>query len=100
MLIAIWIALGLIEGVVANQLRGRRGVGLAFDVLYGVAGACFAGFVFKRVSGSPDAGVSLWTVIVSVAGAALALRVAAVHGAPRGANSVAKGSTKRKMVRR
>lgn len=74
MFVFAWILLGITAGVVANQLAGRRSVGLGFDAILGIAGAAVAGFAFNLLAGR-DGGLSLWGLFVSLIGAGVVLAV-------------------------
>lgn len=70
-----WIALGLLTGAVAALVLGRRGLGLVLELVLGAAGAVFAGVVFVRFGAAGVAGVNLYSGLVSLTGAVLALFV-------------------------
>jgi uncharacterized membrane protein YeaQ/YmgE (transglycosylase-associated protein family) len=70
--IVAWILLGIVAGVVANQLSGRRGDGLSADAVVGIAGAAVAGFAFNTLTGRTD-GFSLASLCSSLLGAGVLL---------------------------
>ena len=64
-----WIILGLIAGFVASKIVNRTGSGLILDL-----GAAVGGFIFSGLFGmSGVTGLNLWSIIVSVIGAAIVL---------------------------
>ena len=64
-----WILLGIVAAVVANQLSGKRGVGLVPDAIVGIAGAAVAGFAFNMFVGREEGGMGLGGLFVSLVGA-------------------------------
>lgn len=69
--ILIWIALGLIAGVLAKAIvPGRDPGGCAVTVLLGIAGALLAGFV-GRVAGFYDAGERAGWIAATLGAAAI-----------------------------
>jgi uncharacterized membrane protein YeaQ/YmgE (transglycosylase-associated protein family) len=73
MSIIAWLMLGMVAGVVANQLSAKRGVGLVSDAVIGVAGAAVAGFAYKMLAGREGFGVT--SLLVSLLGAGVFLGV-------------------------
>lgn len=71
MSIIAWLMLGIVAGVVANQLSGKRGVGLVFDAAIGIAGAAVAGFAYEMLTGRE--GFGLTNLLISLLGAAIFL---------------------------
>jgi len=97
MSIIAWLMLGMVAGVVANQLSGRRGVGLASDAVIGIAGAAVAGFAYKMLTG--QAGFGLTSLLISLLGAGVFLGVfRAMTGSSRA--PVAEPVRRPKRVRR
>jgi uncharacterized membrane protein YeaQ/YmgE (transglycosylase-associated protein family) len=83
MSIVAWVLLGIVAGVVANQLSGKRGVGLVSDAVLGIAGAAVAGLAFNMLSGT-DEGMSLMGLCLSLLGAGVFLTVSrAIPGPSR-----------------
>jgi uncharacterized membrane protein YeaQ/YmgE (transglycosylase-associated protein family) len=80
MSIIAWVLLGIVAGVVANQLSGKRGVGLVSDALLGIAGATVAGFAFSMLSGTE--GVGLMSMCLSLLGAGVFLTVSRAIAGP------------------
>jgi uncharacterized membrane protein YeaQ/YmgE (transglycosylase-associated protein family) len=81
MSIVVWVLLGIVAGVVANQLSGKRGVGLVSDALLGIAGAAVAGFAFDMLSGTGE-GMSLMGMCLSLLGAGVCLTVSRAIAGP------------------
>jgi uncharacterized membrane protein YeaQ/YmgE (transglycosylase-associated protein family) len=69
-----WIILGLIAGFIASKIVNRTGSGLILDLVLGMVGAAVGGFIFSGLFGmSWVTGINLWSIIVSVIGAAIVL---------------------------
>jgi uncharacterized membrane protein YeaQ/YmgE (transglycosylase-associated protein family) len=69
--ILIWIALGLVAGVLAKLIvPGRNPGGCAVTVLLGIAGALLAGYV-GRVAGIYDAGERAGWIAATLGAAAI-----------------------------
>ena len=81
MSIVAWVLLGIVAGVVANQLSGKRGVGLISDALLGIAGAAVAGFAFNMLAGTEE-GVGLMSMSLSLLGAGVFLTVSRAIAGP------------------
>jgi len=98
MSIIAWVILGVVSGVVANQLSGARGVGLVSDALVGIAGAAVAGFAYNVLAGR-ELGFSLLSLCVSLLGAGVFLTISRAIAGPNRAFDP--GRTQRtKRVRR
>jgi uncharacterized membrane protein YeaQ/YmgE (transglycosylase-associated protein family) len=71
-----WIILGLIAGFIASKIVNRTGSGLILDLVLGMIGAAVGGFIFSGLFGmSGVTGLNIWSIIVSVIGAAIVLWV-------------------------
>ena len=81
MSIVAWIILGIVSGVVANQLSGSRGVGLISDALVGIAGAAVAGFAYNILAGR-ELGFSLVSLCLSLLGAGVFLTISHAIAGP------------------
>jgi len=69
-----WIILGLIAGFIASKIVNRTGSGLILDLVLGMVGAAVGGFIFSSLFGmSGVTGLNLWSILVSVIGAAIVL---------------------------
>jgi uncharacterized membrane protein YeaQ/YmgE (transglycosylase-associated protein family) len=75
MSIITWIFLGLISGFIASKVVDGRGRGLLMDMALGVLGAFVGGLMFHLVGRTGVTGLNLWSVFVSVIGAAAVLVV-------------------------
>jgi uncharacterized membrane protein YeaQ/YmgE (transglycosylase-associated protein family) len=73
MSIIAWIVLGLISGFIASKLVNRTGSGIVLDVLLGIGGAVVGGFLFHLFGAVGVTGLNLWSMLVSVCGAAVLL---------------------------
>jgi uncharacterized membrane protein YeaQ/YmgE (transglycosylase-associated protein family) len=75
MSILAWILLGLISGFIASKIVNKRGEGVLLDIVLGIVGALFGGWIFAAIGHSPVTGVNLYSISVSVVGAILVLVV-------------------------
>jgi uncharacterized membrane protein YeaQ/YmgE (transglycosylase-associated protein family) len=75
--LAAWFVIGVIAGFIANGLERKRGLGLGYDILLGMAGATIAGFAVDWLAGSGRTGVSPWSITASGFGAGLVLAFSA-----------------------
>jgi uncharacterized membrane protein YeaQ/YmgE (transglycosylase-associated protein family) len=75
MSILAWIILGLISGFIASKIVNKQGEGILLDIVLGVVGALFGGWIFAAIGHSPVTGVNLYSIFVSVIGAILVLVV-------------------------
>ena|SRR5688572_5701145 len=99
MSIVAWLMLGIVSGVVANQLSGARGVGLFSDALVGVAGAAVAGFAYNMLAGR-ELGMSLASLCVSLLGAGVFLMISRAIAGPDRASWDPERTQRTKRVRR
>lgn len=72
MSVVAWLLLGLISGFIASKLVGGSG-GLFIDLLLGVVGAFVGGAAFHLIGEVGVTGLNLWSIFVSVVGAAIVL---------------------------
>lgn len=82
MSIVAWIILGLISGFIASKIVNKRGEGILLDIVLGIAGALFGGWMFAAIGHSGVTGVNLYSIFVSVIGAIVVLVV--YHALSRG----------------
>ena len=68
MYILWWIIVGLIAGVITGKLMKGSGYGIFMDIVVGIVGALFGGWVM-RMAGFTGQGGMLYTIIVAVLGA-------------------------------
>lgn len=61
-----WIVLGLIAGFIGSKLVNRSGEGFVRDILLGIAGAVFGGWLFSALGASGVTGVNLYSLLVAV----------------------------------
>ena len=67
----VWILLGLVSGFVTN--RGDGSSPLARDMALGVLGALVGGLMFHLIGQTAVTGINIWSILVSVLGAAAVL---------------------------
>jgi len=83
MSILTWIVLGLIVGFIANKLFNKTGESVLMNVVLGGIGAVLGGELINKFGIAGAAWLNMWSVLVSVSGAALFLVVYhALQGAP------------------
>ncbi len=75
MSILTWIVLGLIVGFIANKLVNKTGEGGLMNIVLGVIGAVLGGELINKFGIAGAAWLNMWSVLVSVSGAALFLVV-------------------------
>lgn len=75
MSILAWLVLGLISGFIASKLVTGSGKGVLVDMILGVVGAFVGGAAFHLLGQVGVTGFNLWSVLVSVVGAALVLGI-------------------------
>ncbi len=75
MTIIAWILLGLISGFIASKLVTGSGKGIVVDMLLGVVGAVVGGAAFHLIGQTGVTGFNLWSIFVSVIGAAVVLMI-------------------------
>jgi len=71
-----WIILGGIAGWIASMIAGTNArQGLFGDILVGIVGAMLGGFVLNLLGIDGITGFNLWSLLVAVLGAIIALWV-------------------------
>lgn len=70
-----WVALGLVSGFAVSKFINKSGQGLVFDIVLGVVGAGFGGWLFKTF-GTPDGGLLNFQGISLIIVGALAVPIA------------------------
>ena len=75
MSIIAWIFMGIISGFIASKVVSGSGKGLVMDLILGVVGALVGGAAFHLLGERGVTGFNLWSVFVSVIGAAAVLVV-------------------------
>jgi uncharacterized membrane protein YeaQ/YmgE (transglycosylase-associated protein family) len=68
-----WIFLGLIAGFVASKIVNKRGEGVILDIILGVVGAVFGGWLFDKFGASGVSGFNLYSILVAVVGSVIIL---------------------------
>lgn len=71
-----WIVLGGLAGWVASMIAGTNASqGLLGNIVVGIIGAFIGGFVVSLVGGEGVTGFNLWSFVVAVVGAVIALMI-------------------------
>ncbi|HSM94482.1 MAG TPA: GlsB/YeaQ/YmgE family stress response membrane protein [Rhizomicrobium sp.] len=68
-----WIVLGLISGFVASKVVNDQGEGCFLNIALGLVGAMVGGFIFSAIGGSSITGFNLYSMLVAIVGAIVAL---------------------------
>ena len=76
MAVIAWIVLGLVAGYIASKIVNKTADGLVMNVILGVLGALVGGFFFQKFGLAGVSGVNLYSLLVTVAGAIVALLIA------------------------
>lgn len=77
-----WIVLGLIAGFIASKIVNKRGEGVLMDIILGVVGAVLGGWIFRLLGAAGVTGLNIYSVIVAIIGAVIALSIYhAIHRA-------------------
>jgi uncharacterized membrane protein YeaQ/YmgE (transglycosylase-associated protein family) len=80
--ILAWIILGLISGFLASKIVNKSGKGFLLDIVLGIVGAVVGGWLFQKFGKMGVTGLNLYSILVCVAGAIVAL--VAYHAIRRG----------------
>jgi len=75
MTFTVWVVLGLVSGFVASKIINKSGQGLAIDILLGIVGAGFGGWLFTAFGTADAGGLNFQSVCLVIVGA-LAVPVA------------------------
>jgi uncharacterized membrane protein YeaQ/YmgE (transglycosylase-associated protein family) len=75
MSLIVWIVLGLVSGFIASKIINKSGEGLLLDILLGIVGSVVGGWLFHAFGMPGATGLNLYSVLVSVVGAAVFLIV-------------------------
>jgi uncharacterized membrane protein YeaQ/YmgE (transglycosylase-associated protein family) len=70
-----WIVLGLIAGFIASKLVNGSGEGLILDIVLGIVGAVIGGFIFNFFGHQGVDGINVYSMVVAVIGAVVALGI-------------------------
>jgi len=84
MSILAWVILGLISGFIASKIVNKQGEGILLDIVLGIGGALFGGWIFSAIGHSGVTGVNLYSIFVSVIGAIVVLVL--YHALSRGSH--------------
>jgi len=68
-----WIVLGLIAGFIASKIVNKTGEGIILDIVLGIVGAVFGGFLFSQFEASGVTGFNLYSMFVAIVGAVVLL---------------------------
>jgi uncharacterized membrane protein YeaQ/YmgE (transglycosylase-associated protein family) len=68
-----WIVLGLISGFIASKIVNKTGEGVILDIVLGIVGAVFGGFLFAQFGATGVTGFNLYSMFVAIVGAVVLL---------------------------
>jgi uncharacterized membrane protein YeaQ/YmgE (transglycosylase-associated protein family) len=71
--ILTWILVGLVAGVLASLVMGGAGYGLIGDIIIGIVGAFFGGWLFAQLGVATPFGGLAGTIFVAFIGAVVLL---------------------------
>ena len=84
MTILAWLLVGLVAGVLASLVMGGTGYGLVGDIIIGIIGAFFGGWLFAQLGVASPFGGLAGTIFVAFIGAVVLLFILRlVRGATR-----------------
>ena len=70
-----WIVLGLIAGWLAGLIWRRHGFGIFGDIVIGILGALFGGWIGSALLGLDVTGVNFTSIVLAVVGALILLAI-------------------------
>lgn len=73
MSLVAWIVLGLIAGFIASKIVYKSGEGLIVDILIGIVGAVFGGWLFNQFGEAGITGFNLYSMVVAIIGSVVVL---------------------------
>jgi len=84
MSILVWILLGLIAGFIGSKLVNKTGEGVLLDIVLGIVGAIFGGYIFSIFGALGVTGLNIYSLIVAVIGSVVVLLIYhAIRGSVR-----------------
>jgi uncharacterized membrane protein YeaQ/YmgE (transglycosylase-associated protein family) len=73
--ITLWVAIGLLTGLLASKLMKRPAHRVVYDLVIAVAAAVFGGWLFGTTGETASTGVSIWSLIGALISSPFALAV-------------------------
>jgi uncharacterized membrane protein YeaQ/YmgE (transglycosylase-associated protein family) len=73
MSILAWIVLGIVAGFLGSKIVNRTGEGLVLNLVLGIIGAIVGGWIFSFFGQAGVTGLNLYSLLVAVIGAVVAL---------------------------
>jgi uncharacterized membrane protein YeaQ/YmgE (transglycosylase-associated protein family) len=70
-----WVILGLLAGFIGSKIVNKHGEGVGMDIVLGIVGAVLGGWIFRLLGASGVTGLNIYSLIVAVIGAVIALSV-------------------------
>jgi uncharacterized membrane protein YeaQ/YmgE (transglycosylase-associated protein family) len=69
MTLLVWVALGLVSGLIASKIINKSGEGFLLDILLGIVGAVVGGWLFGTLGMAGVSGLDLQSFCVAIIGA-------------------------------
>ncbi|MBF0282839.1 MAG: GlsB/YeaQ/YmgE family stress response membrane protein [Magnetococcales bacterium] len=73
MSILLWVVLGLVAGFIASRIVNGTGRDVALNIVIGIVGAVFGGWLFNAFGMAGVVGFDLYSLLVAVVGAVVLL---------------------------
>jgi uncharacterized membrane protein YeaQ/YmgE (transglycosylase-associated protein family) len=73
--ILAWLALGLVAGFLASLFVNKKGEGMLMDIVLGVVGAVFGGFIAQFAGFQGVTGFDLYSILIAIGGSIVVLLV-------------------------
>ena len=79
-----WLIVGLVAGVLASMVMGGTGYGLIGDIIIGIVGAFFGGWILRTLgTGVPVGGLAGVILVAFIGAVALLFILRLIRGAGR-----------------
>jgi uncharacterized membrane protein YeaQ/YmgE (transglycosylase-associated protein family) len=73
MTLLVWVVLGLVSGLIASKIVNKSGEGFVWDIVLGIVGAVFGGWLFNTFGMAGVSGLNLYSFFVAIIGAMVVL---------------------------
>lgn len=73
MTLFVWVVLGLVSGFIASKIINKSGEGFILDIVLGIVGAVFGGWLFNVFGMAGVSGLNLYGFFVAIVGAMVVL---------------------------
>ena len=79
-----WLVLGALAGWIGSLIVNRTGEGLFRDILLGIVGGIFGGWLFSAMGSAGVTGFNVWSLFVAVVGSVIVLMLYHAIARPHG----------------